>query len=230
MNLARLGNKYLTDTEPWKKFKENPEVVKTILFLSLQICANLAVLCEPFLPFTSRKLRNILNMNQLFWKQGGTVNLLKPGNVINQPEYLFEKIEDEEIQKQIQKLQSSKLANSLNQSVVEDSKKDICYDDFQKMDLRICTVLAAEKIAKTKKLLKLKVDTGVDIREIVSGIAEYYEADNIIGKQVLMLINLEAKEIKGVTSHGMILMAENANGELVLVEPLTKVNNGSKVK
>ena len=230
INLARLGNKYLTDTEPWKKFKENPEAVRTILFLSLQICANLALLCEPFLPFTSRKLRNILNMNQLVWKQGGNVNLLKSGDVINQPEYLFEKIEDEEIQKQIQKLQTAKLANSLNQSVVEGSKEDVSYDDFQKMDLRICTVLAAEKIAKTKKLLKLKVDTGIDIREIVSGIAEYYDAEKIIGKQVLMLINLEAKEIKGVSSHGMILMAENANGELVLVQPFAKVKNGSKVK
>ena len=230
MNLARLGNKYLTDTEPWKKIKESPEVVKTILYLSLQICANLAVLCEPFLPFTSQKLRKILNINQNFWKQAGAVNLLNPGDILNQPEYLFEKIEDDEIKKQIQKLEVAKLANSISQSEVEPAKEDISYEDFQKMDLRICTVLAGEKVAKTKKLLKLKVDTGIDTREIISGIAEYYEPESMIGKQVLMLINLEAKEIKGVPSHGMILMAENANGELILVQPPTKVKSGSIVK
>ena len=230
MNLARLGNKYLTDTEPWKKIKDNPEAVSTILFLSLQICANLAVLCEPFLPYTSQKLRKILNISQSFWKQGGTVNLLKSGDIINQPEYLFEKIEDDEIKKQIHKLEAAKSANSMNQSEVEPSKGDVSYEDFQKMDLRICTVLAAEKISKTKKLLKLKVDTGVDTREVISGIAEYYEPENLIGKQVLMLINLAAKEIKGIISHGMILMTENANGELVLVQPSAKVKQGSTVK
>ena len=230
MNLARLGNKYLTDTEPWKKQKEDPEAVKTILHISLQICACLSVLCEPFLPFTAQKLQRMLNVNIHDWKEGGRTDLLKAGDKINAPEYLFEKIEDEVIAAQLKKLEDIKKANQMANTEVEPAKDDISYDDFQTMDLRICTVLAAEKVAKTKKLLKLKVDTGVDVREVVSGIAEYYEPEALVGKQVLMLINLKAKEIKGTLSHGMVLMAENANGELSLLQPQKEVKPGSSVR
>jgi len=225
-----LGNKYLTDTEPWKKQKEDPEAVKTILHISLQICACLSVLCEPFLPFTAQKLQRMLNVNIHDWKEGGRTDLLKAGDKINAPEYLFEKIEDEVIAAQLKKLEDIKKANQMANAEVEPAKDDISYDDFQTMDLRVCTVLAAEKVAKTKKLLKLKVDTGVDVREVVSGIAEYYEPEALVGKQVLMLINLKAKEIKGTLSHGMVLMAENANGELSLLQPQKEVKPGSSVR
>jgi methionyl-tRNA synthetase len=230
MNLARLGNKYLTDTEPWKKIKENPDEVMKILHISLQICAALSVLGEPFLPFTSQKLQKMLNMTSHPWNQGGRIDLLKAGDSINQPEYLFDKIEDEVIQKQVQKLLDAKAANAVNQVPVEPAKEDISFDDFSKMDLRICTVLEAEKVAKTKKLMKLKVETGVDTREIISGIAECYEPEDLIGKQVMMLINLAPKEIKGVASHGMVLLAENADGKLSLLHPDKQVKPGSSVK
>lgn len=230
MNLARLGNKYLTDTEPWKKQKESPEEVNTILHLSLQICAALSVLCEPFLPFTSKKLQNMLQIDVHEWNKGGDSMLLTAGQKIGEPIYLFEKIEDSIIEEQVQKLQATKKENQLKEIPAPEGKEDISYDDFSKMDLRICTVLAAEKVAKTKKLLKLKVNTGIDTREIVSGIAEYYEPEALVGKQVLMLINLAAKEIKGIPSHGMVLMAEDASGTLVLVEPQQQVAAGSIVK
>lgn len=230
MNLARLGNKYLTDMEPWKKQKEDPESVKTVMHLSLQICANLSVLCEPFLPFTAKKLQQMLNIDVHEWNKGGACDLLKAGDKINPAEYLFVKIEDDAVAAQVKKLEDAKKANMMNSAPAKEAKPDISYDDFQKMDLRICTVLAAEKVAKTKKLLKLKVNTGVDEREIVSGIAEYYEPENLVGKQVLMLINLAPKEIKGVASHGMVLMAENANGELSLVQPAKELKAGSTVQ
>ncbi len=230
MNLARLGNKYLTDMEPWKKQKEDPESVKTVMHLSLQICANLSVLCEPFLPFTAQKLQQMLNINVHDWNKGGACDLLKAGDKINPAEYLFVKIEDEAVAAQVKKLEDAKKANMMNNAPAKEAKADITYDDFQKMDLRICTVLAAEKVAKTKKLLKLKVNTGVDEREIVSGIAEYYEPESLVGKQVLMLINLAPKEIKGVASHGMVLMAENANGELSLIQPAKDLKAGSTVQ
>lgn len=229
MNLARIGNKYLTDTEPWKKIKEDPERVKTILYISLQICASLSVLCEPFLPFTSERLQKMLNITEHEWEKGGTMDLLHPGDEIGVPEYLFEKIEDAQIQAQIDKLEATKEMNKLADTPAAPSKEDISYEEFQKMDLRICTVLEAEKVPKTKKLLKLKVDTGIGIREIVSGIASFYEPEKLIGKQVLMLINLAPKEIKGVLSHGMVLMAENANGELSMIAPDKHLTPGSVV-
>lgn len=230
MNLARLGNKYLTDMEPWKKQKEDPESVKTVMHLSLQICANLSVLCEPFLPFTAKKLQQMLNIDVHEWSKGGACDLLKAGDKINPAEYLFVKIEDDAVAAQVKKLEDAKKTNMMNNAPAKEAKADITYDDFQKMDLRICTVLAAEKVAKTKKLLKLKVNTGVDEREIVSGIAEYYEPESLVGKQVLMLINLAPKEIKGVASHGMVLMAENANGELSLIQPAKDLKAGSTVQ
>lgn len=230
MNLARLGNKYLTDMEPWKKQKEDPESVKTVMHLSLQICANLSVLCEPFLPFTAKKLQQMLNIDVHEWNKGGACDLLKAGDKINPAEYLFVKIEDDAVAAQVKKLEDAKKTNMMNNAPAKEAKADITYDDFQKMDLRICTVLAAEKVAKTKKLLKLQVNTGVDEREIVSGIAEYYEPESLVGKQVLMLINLAPKEIKGVASHGMVLMAENANGELSLIQPAKDLKAGSTVQ
>jgi methionyl-tRNA synthetase len=230
MNLARTGNKYLTDTEPWKKQKEDPASVQTILYLSLQICAALSVLCEPFLPFTSRKLQQMLNIDVHKWEEGGRSDLLPAGNLINTPEYLFEKIEDEAIAAQVKKLEETKTVNILDQKEAEEAKPDISFDEFQKMDLRVCRVLAAEKVAKTKKLLKLNVDTGLDQREIVSGIAEYYEPEQLINKNVLMLINLEPKDIKGIKSHGMILMAEGLNGELSLMQSEKNIKTGGTVK
>ena len=230
MNLARLGNKYLTDAEPWKKQKENPEAVKTILHVSLQICAALSVLGEPFLPFTAKKIQNMLNINIHEWEKGGRTDLLKAGEKINAAEYLFENIDDATIAKQIKKLEDSKAKKLMEQTPAIEAKTDVTYEEFSKMDLRVCTVLAAEKVAKTKKLLKLTVDTGVDKREIISGIAEYHNPEDLIGKQVLMLINLAPKEIKGVASHGMVLMGENVNGELVLMQPSKEVKAGSTVK
>lgn len=230
MNLARLGNKYLTDAEPWKKQKENPEMVKTILHVSLQICAALSVLGEPFLPFTAKKIQNMLNIDVHEWKNGGRTDLLKAGDKINPAEYLFENIDDETIAKQIKKLEASKAEKLMEQTPAVEAKPDVTYDEFSKMDLRVCTVLAAEKVAKTKKLLKLTVNTGVDTREIISGIAEYHNPEDLVGKQVLMLINLAPKEIKGVASHGMVLMGENVNGELVLMQPSKEVKPGSTVK
>lgn len=230
MNLARLGNKYLTDAEPWKKQKENPEAVKTILHVSLQICAALSVLGEPFLPFTAKKIQNMLNIDIHEWEKGGRTDLLKAGEKINSAEYLFENIDDATIAKQIKKLEDSKAKKLMEQTPAIEAKTDVTYEEFSKMDLRVCTVLAAEKVAKTKKLLKLTVDTGVDKREIISGIAEYHNPEDLIGKQVLMLINLAPKEIKGVASHGMVLMGENVNGELVLMQPSKEVKPGSTIK
>lgn len=230
MNLARLGNKYLTDTEPWKKQKENPELVKTILHFSLQICASLSVLCEPFLPFTAKKIQQMLNIDIHAWHRGGEFSLLKAGDKVGNPVYLFEKIDDELIRIQVEKLEATKINNQQQENNPLPSKEDIQYEEFEKMDLRVCTILAAEKIEKTKKLLKLRVDTGVDERTIVSGIAEYHTPEALIGKQVLMLINLTAKKIKGVESHGMILMAEDNNGELILVQPQKSITEGSTVK
>lgn len=230
MNVARLGNKYLTDMEPWKLFKDQPNRVESILHIALQICAELAVLSEPFLPFTAEKLRTLLHLNTLTWKDAGSAQLLKQGNSLSEAVLLFEKIEDDAIESQVQKLINTKKDNNMESIPVQAQKESITFDDFQKMDIRTCTVLEAEKVAKTKKLLKLTVDTGIDTRTIVSGIAEYYEPEALIGKQVIMLVNLEGKEIKGIYSKGMILMAENTKGELCLVSPIKATDNGSTVK
>ncbi len=230
MNLARLGNKYLTDNEPWKLFKDNPERVKTILNISLQICANLTILAEPFLPFTTVKLAYLLNLKLLKWNDAGKGDLLKEGEVINQAEYLFERIEDETIQLQIQKLEDTRKTNEDIAYTANPAKENIDYEQFSSIDIRIGTVLEAEKVAKTKKLLKLIIDTGIDKRTVVSGIAEYFEPENIIGKQVCILVNLAPREIKGILSQGMILMAEDKDGKLIFVSPTDKITNGSEVK
>lgn len=230
MNLARLGNKYLADTEPWKVIKENEARVQTILNIGLQISANLAILSEPFLPHTSAKLKQMLNMSQYLWTDAGNENLLANDHQISEAQLLFEKIEDEEIEKQLQKLADSKKMNELNNATVEAQKENISFDDFSKMDIRVGTILEAEKVTKTKKLLKLKIDTGIDVRTVVSGIAEYYEPENIIGQQVSILVNLAPRDIKGITSQGMILMAENVDGSLSFVQPSVKTNNGGSIK
>jgi len=230
MDLARLGNKYLTETEPWKQFKVNPEIVKTNMFMALQICANLAVLCEPFMPFTSRKLKTLLQLNDFKWQEAGSMNLLTAGDKINPAEFLFEKIEDEAVEAQVNRLLETKKNNLLDQAAVVEQKPNVVFEDFAAMDIRTATIVEAEKVAKTKKLLKLTLDTGIDKRIVVSGIAEYYEPENIIGQKVSMIVNLAPREIKGIVSQGMILMAENANGELCFVSPTKEVNNGSCVK
>ena len=229
MNLARLGNKYLTDMEPWKIFKTDPEKVKQVLNVSLQIVANLSVLSEPFLPFTSAKLQQMINIKDLKWEDGGRDDLLKSGQKLNKPELLFERIEDKEIEAQVQKLLDTKKENEA-EAPAKPSKPTIEFDDFMKMDIRTGTILEAEKVAKTKKLLKLLVDTGIDKRTVVSGIAEYYKPEGIIGKKVSILVNLAPRKLRGIESQGMILMAEDKDGKLCFIEPTEDVSNGSEVK
>jgi methionyl-tRNA synthetase len=230
MNLARLGNKYLADAEPWKIDKTDPERVKTIMNIALQITANLTIILEPFLPFSMSKLRNWINIDLKKWDEAGNIDILKPGHSINKPGLLFEKIEDEAIQKQISKLESTKKVNESASLKVMPSKDQVTFEDFTKVDIRTATILDAEKVPKTTKLLKLKIDTGMDIRTIVSGIAEYYEPETIIGRQISIVANLEPRKIKGIESKGMILMAEDKEGRLVMVAPAEKVSNGSPVK
>lgn len=230
MNLARLGNKYLADTEPWKLIKTNEERVKTIMYISLQITANLSVLMEPFLPFSAIKLQTMLNLSGLKWTDLGKTDLLTPGHIINKPELLFAKIEDETIQVQLDKLEATKSANIVAAKTAAPAKENISFDDFTKMDIRIGTILEAEKVAKTKKLLKLTVDTGIDKRTVVSGIAEFFNPDEIIGKQVSILVNLAPRKIRDIESQGMILMGEDANGDLVFIQPSKQVKAGSEVR
>ncbi len=229
MNLARLGNKYLADTEPWKLFKTEPERVETILNISLQISANIAILGEPFLPFTAEKLCKMLNFDKLNWESVGE-SLLSVGHQLNKAELLFEKIEDEAVESQLAKLQATKAANESATKKANPQKPEISYEEFSKMDIRTGTVLEAEVVPKTQKLLKLKIDTGVDQRTVVSGIAEYFKPDEVIGRQVAILINLAPRKIRGIESHGMILMAEDADGNLRFVQPNESVANGSEVK
>ena len=230
INLARLGNKYLADTEPWKVIKTDPEKVKTIMNISLQITANLTILLEPFLPFSMEKLRGWLNLGKKAWQEAGNQDLLLPGHKIGKPSLLFEKIEDEDIKRQIDKLMASKELNDLSSEITIPSKDLISFDDFSKIDIRTATVLEAEKVPKTTKLLKLKIDTGLDVRTIVSGIAEYFDPQSLIGKQISVVANLEPRKIRGIESKGMILMAEDKDGKLVLVSPTDKVSNGSTIK
>lgn len=229
MNLARLGNKYLTENEPWKTIKTDEARTATVLNISLQICANLAILSEPFLPFTAEKLRGMLNQDKAFWYEAGNSELLEEGKQINPAQLLFEQIDDKQIEAQLEKLQQTKKANELASATVEPQKANIEYDDFAKMDIRVGTILAAEKVAKTKKLLKLTIDTGIDQRTIVSGIAEYYSPEEIIGKQVSVLVNLAPKALKGIESQGMILMAENLDGSLSFISPEKPIKNGGTI-
>ena len=233
MNLARLGNKYLADEEPWKKIKEDEERVKTIMFVALQVASALAVLSEPFLPFTSAKLKSILNLQNkvLTWSDVTTKDiLLASGHKIDKAELLFTKIEDEAIQKQLDKLEATKKQNQTAETKTEPQKATITFDDFAKMDLRVGTIIEASKMPKANKLLVLKVDTGIDIRTIVSGIAESFNAEEIVGKKVTVLVNLAPRKLRGVESEGMILMTENREGKLVFLNPDEKgVENGETI-
>ena len=231
MNFARIGNKYLADTEPWKVVKTDPERVKTILNIALQITANTAIAIEPFMPFSAAKMLKMLAAEKFSWEQMGSMELIAAGHTIGEAELLFEKIEDDVIQKQLDKLEAARkaiLEAEAAQNVTE-QKAEVTFDDFQKMDIRVSTILAAEKVAKTKKLLKLSIDTGIDKRTIVSGIAEYYTPEQLVGRQVLVLANLAPREIKGIESRGMILMAEDALGRLVLVQPEDKTMSGAMI-
>lgn len=232
MNVARLGNKYLADEEPWKIVKENPERVKTQMYVALQIAAALSVLAEPFLPFTAQKLKSILKIDNAFgWNDiAQNSDLIPAGHQIGQAELLFAKIEDEEIQKQIDRLEATKVANKAENQVVTPQKEVATFDDFAKLDLRVGTIVSAEKMPKANKLLVLKVDTGLDVRTIVSGIAEHFTPEAIIGKRVTVLANLAPRALRGVESEGMILMTENAEGKLVFVNPdADGVKNGATI-
>jgi len=230
MDLARLGNKYLADEEPWKVVKTDAERVKTIMNICLQITANLTICLEPFLPFSMEKLRGFLNFEKMDWEKLGETDLLPSGHKVNKPELLFEKIEDKVIEAQLQKLAATKKANEMAEAKAAPAKENIEFDDFAKMDVRAGTVIECEKVAKTKKLLKLKIDTGIDQRTVVSGIAEYYQPEELIGKQVSILVNLAPKKLRGIESQGMILCAENADGTLSIVSPDKAVKNGSEIR
>ncbi len=230
MDLARLGNKYLADEEPWKVVKTDPKRVETVMNVCLQITANLTIMLQPFLPFSMNKLRGFINLEKLDWAQLGRTDLLVAGHKVNTPELLFEKIEDATIDAQVQKLLDTKKANEAANAIAKPAKENCTYDDFMKMDIRTGTIIEAEKVAKTKKLLKLTIDTGIDKRTVVSGIAEYYSPEEVIGKQVSILVNLEPRELKGIMSQGMILMAEDADGSLKFVSPVSPVKNGSEIR
>ncbi len=229
MNFARIGNKYLADSEPWKLVKTDTERVKTILYIALQITANIATAIEPFMPFSAAKILSMLAVEKFSWDTLGSMELIAAGHTIGTPALLFEKIEDDVIQQQLDRLEATKAANAAAEVKAEPQKKACTFDDFQKMDIRVSTILAAEKVAKTKKLLKLTVDTGIDQRTIVSGIAEHFTPEELVGQQVLVLVNLQPRELKGILSQGMILMAEDATGALRLVQPSEAVKAGSMV-
>ena len=238
MNMARLGNKYLADEEPWKLIKTDPERVKTVMYIALQIATALAVASEPFLPFTSEKLKRMLQLGTITWESLKTnaTELLKAGHRIGVVELLFEKIEDAAIEKQLQRLENTKLANKQEaqanaETEVAPQKELISYDDFAKMDIRIGTILEAEKMPKADKLLVLKVDTGIDKRTIVSGIAQSFAPEEIIGKKVTVLVNLAPRKLRGVESQGMILMVANSEGKYTFINPdADGITNGTEVK
>ncbi len=241
MNLARLGNKYLTETEPWKLAKTDMDRVATILNVSLQICANLAIAFEPFLPHTTSKLKDILNLDKTQWEEFGNKNILESGHKLNEAKLLFEKIEDSQIEFQINKLNATKESNdaaghaankpgdSGAPATLAPLKEECTFDQFINMDIRTATVLEAERVPKTDKLLKLTIDTGLDIRTIVSGIAEYYSAQEMVGKQICILANLAPRKIKGIESKGMILMASEQNGKMRIVTPEERLQNGASI-
>jgi len=231
MNVARLGNKYLADEEPWKMIKTDPERVKTQMYVALQIATALGVLSEPFLPFTANKLVKMLQNESTNWDNvSKSSELLKPGHKIGQGEILFAQIDDAEIQKQIDKLEATKTANKMENRTVESQKETATFEDFSKLDLRVGTILEAEKMPKANKLLVLKVDTGIDVRTIVSGIAEHFSPEEVIGKRVTVLVNLAPRALRGVESQGMILMTNNAEGKLVFVNPdADGVDNGALI-
>lgn len=229
MNLARIGNKYLADSEPWKVFKTDPKRVETILNLSLQLVANLAIAFEPFLPFSSEKLRNMINMSDLKWDNLGQTDLLVAGHELNKPELLFEKIEDEVVEAQIKKLEETKKANEAANYKAAPIRADVDIKEFSKMDLRVGTVLECEKVPKADKLLRFLIDDGLEKRQILSGIAKYYKPEELLGKQVVFIANLPARKLRGLDSQGMILSAVNNDGSLSVITVDRPVKPGSEV-
>lgn len=230
MNLARIGNKYIADCEPWKVIKTDPERVKTIIYISLQLTANLAIAFEPFLPFSSKRLREMLNMTEFAWEQLGSSSLLPAGKTLGKPSLLFSKIEDEVIEAQIQKLQSTIKANQEAEYQTPEVKETVSFEDFQKVDIRVGTVLACERVPKMKKLLKFTIDDGLKHRTIVSGIAQWYEPEQLVGKQVLFVANLAPREFKnGLVSEGMILSAQNWDETVCVTTTLSQVKPGSQI-
>ena len=230
MNLARLGNKYLTETEPWKLFKTDPERTATVLNLALQICANLAVVCAPFLPFTADKMHRMLNLQALGWRDAGRADILAEGTQLEQPELLFEKIEDAAIDAQVNRLLETKRQNELNAWQPAAVKPTVAFDDFGKVDIRVGTVLECSKVPKADKLLQFKIDDGMGGRTIVSGIAKFYpEPEKLVGMQVCFIANFAPRKLKGVESQGMILSAEDKDGRLVLITPSQLVTSGVNV-
>ena len=231
MNLARLGNKYLTETEPWKLFKTDPERTGTVLNIALQICANLAVLCAPFIPFTADKMHKMMNLRALGWQDAGSADLLMDGQTLEKPELLFEQIDDATIEAQVNKLLETKKQNELNAWQPAEVKENVTIDDFSRMDIRVATVLECCKVPKADKLLQFKLDDGTGTpRTIVSGIAKYYtDPAALVGKQVCFIANFPPRKLKGVESQGMILSAEDKDGRLVLITPSQLVTNGVNV-
>lgn len=230
MNLARIGNKYLADTEPWKLAKTDMNRVATILNISMQLVANLAIAFEPFLPFSSQKLRDMLNMDTFEWATLGRTDLLPAGHVLNKAELLFEKIEDDVIEAQIQKLQDTKKSNDEANYKANPVRENIDFEDFSKLDIRVGTVLECQKVPKADKLLQFKIDDGLETRTIVSGIAAYYQPEELVGKQVCFIANLAPRKLRGIMSEGMILSAEDADGKLAVIMPQKEVKPGSEVK
>jgi methionyl-tRNA synthetase len=230
MDVARLGNRYLTENEPWKTFKESPEEARDVLQNCLHIIAHLATLSQPFLPHTSKKIFGMLNMEKEVLNYDEEI-VFADGHQLNPAALLFEKVEDVVVEAQVQKLADAKSANSIEtKATVLPAKENISFDQFASLDIRVGTILAAEKVAKTKKLLKLKIDTGIDQRTVVSGIADYFDPEKIIGQQVSILVNLEPREIKGILSQGMILMAENSEGKLTFAAPKEEFTVGSVIR
>ena len=229
MNLARIGNKYLAETEPWKLAKTDMARVQTILNIALQLVANLAIAFEPFLPFSSKKLREMLNLSDFDWANLGKIDLIPAGHTLGEPQLLFEKIEDAEIEAQMNRLERIKKENEVNSFTPAPVAPIVAFDDFMKLDIRVGKVLECEKVPKADKLLKFKIDDGMGGRTIVSGIAKYYKPEDLVGKEVCFIANFEPRKLKGIESQGMILSAENADGSLVVIGPQGEVKPGCKV-
>ena len=230
MNLARIGNKYIAETEPWKLWKTDPKRVETILYISLQLVANLRIAFEPFLPFSSKKLREMINMTEYDWSELGSTDLLPAGKQLAEPELLFEKIEDEAIEAQLRKLEETKKANEAASYKAEPIKKDIPFEDFEKLDIRVGHIIKCEKVKKSKKLLQFTIDDGSGVeRTILSGIAAYYEPEQLTGKDVLFVANFAPRKMMGIESQGMILSAVNFDGSLTVTTTMGEVKPGSQV-
>ena len=229
MNVARIGNKYLADSEPWKLIKTDPDRVATILNLAVQICANLAIVCDPFMPCMRESLCRQLGLSLIKWDMAGRSDLIQAGVTIAKPELLFEKIEDSVVEEQVAKLQKAKEQNVINAWKPEAVKETVDFPTFEKLDIRVGTVLECEKVPKADKLLKFKIDDGMGGRTIVSGIAKHYKPEDLVGKQVLFIANFEPRKLKGVVSEGMILSAVDADGSLVVASPSREVKPGASV-